>query len=103
MAQGRNANYPSRKRCDAGHHSIDTCDRNRVRYSFPLDATRNIGSRQFPMAPDGCVTGAELNDPGAVPASVECFWRGDFPFRGWQSQGDGVTGYWKYLNEMAGF
>ena len=44
VAEGRNANYPSQRRCNEGHHSIDTCDRNEFRYSFPLDPARNLGT-----------------------------------------------------------
>ena len=103
VAEGRNANYPSRERCDEGHHSVDTCDHNDTRYPFPVDPARNLGSRAFPMTVDGCVTGAELRAIGVDASSVECMWRAKLPFRGWQSDGRGVTGYWRYLTEIAQF
>ena len=103
VAEGRNANYPSRQRCDEGHHSIDTCDHNDTRYPYPIDPARNLGSRSFPMAVDGCVTGAELRTAGVDAKSVECMWRANTLFRGWQSEGRGVTGYWRYLSEIAQF
>ena len=103
VAEGRNANYPSRHRCDEGHHSIDTCDHNETRYPFPVNPARNLGSRAAPMTVDGCITGAELGTPGVDARSVECMWRENTLFRGWQSDGRGVTGYWRYLSEIAQF
>jgi hypothetical protein len=36
VAEGRQANYPSKRSCDRGIHSIDTCDRNTLRYRYPI-------------------------------------------------------------------
>lgn len=103
VAEGRNAGYPSRAACDRGHHFIDTCDRHDVLYRFPVHHARNIGSRRTPASPDGCVRGAVLNDAAATADALECFWRSDAPFRGWQNAGAGVTPYDRYLREIAGF
>jgi hypothetical protein len=105
VSEGRNANYPSRSRCDRGHHFVDTCDRNTVGRRFPTNNGRNIGSRSVPLghssAARGCVWGRTLEDERAAPDAVECFWS-DEPFRGWQARGAGVTPYLRYL-ELAGF
>jgi hypothetical protein len=102
VAEGRNANYPSREACDAGHHSIDTCDRHSPRYRFPVEPQRNLGSRRVPLSEDGCLTAAELDVPVGLPDAEECFWT-DVPFRGWQGEGKGVTSYNRYLSEVARF
>lgn len=100
VAEGRNANYPSRVACDSGHHSIDTCDHNDVQYRFPVAAERNIGSRQRPVAEGGCIAGTQLNSPMVVGDVVECFWRPEVRFRGWQDSSKGVTGYFRYLQHL---
>lgn len=102
VADGRNANYPSRTACDRGHHNIDTCDRNTARYRIPIDSARDIGSRSSPARDGGCYAGSELATPVGEPRAVECFWR-DQPFRGWISSAPGVTGYNRYLREVARF
>lgn len=102
VAEGRQANYPSRAACDRGHSRIDTCDRNRWRYRFPVDSQRrNVGSPQRPM---GCVTAAELGSRSRMPVASarECI-RDDARFRGWQARGAGATGYGRYLREVAGW
>ncbi|MGE0157781.1 MAG: hypothetical protein AB7T31_00140 [Gemmatimonadales bacterium] len=106
VAEGRQANYPSRSRCDRGHHSIDTCDRNTLATRFPVRPDRNIGSREAGIdgraSAAGCVSGAFLEDAGAAADAEECFWR-DTPFRGWQARGAGVTPYAYYLRDVAEF
>jgi hypothetical protein len=105
VSEGRNANYPSRSRCDRGHNFVDTCDRNTVGRRFPTNTGRNIGSRSMPIgdaaAPPGCVRGRTVGDGGAAADALECFWSEE-PFRGWQARGPGLTPYLRYL-EMAGF
>lgn len=108
VAEGRNANYPSRSACDRGHGSLDTCDRNRLELLFPVSSTRqNLGSRTHPVAGHGCVTGqhAGWNSRLPTPDSVECFWSRDRRFHGWQasSGSEGATPYFRYLHEIAGF
>ncbi len=102
VSEGRHANYPSARACDKGHHSLDTCDHHDVRYTFPLRLDHDIGSSSESISNDGCVSGAELGDARAEPDALECFWR-DKPFRGWRGAGRGVTGYFKYLREIAGY
>lgn len=106
VAEGRNANYPSRSACDRGHHRIDTCDHHSVRYRFPVVSDQqNIGSRVRPIHGTGCVSGSELVR-GRVrieTTAVECFWSEETPFRGWTGEGSGVTPYARYLREIAGF
>ena len=108
VADGRNANYPSRGACDRGHRFVDTCAGSRLRYTFPVYADRNIGSRARPIeaggARPGCVP-SERIDPGnasTAPGALECFWDEDARFRGWQGAGHGVTPYARYLREVAG-
>lgn len=103
VAEGRNANYASARDCDRGLHAIDTCDRNTAVYTFPILANRNIGSRAAPISGDGCVAGRLLETPLAAPGAIECFWKADQPFRGWQSGAEGVTPYFRYLTGIAGF
>jgi hypothetical protein len=103
VAEGRNANYASARDCDRGLHSIDTCDRNTSTYSFPVDARRNIGSRDVPALPGGCIDSKELAGGYVAEGASECFWRLDRPFAGWQKGSPGVTPYARYLYEIAGF
>jgi hypothetical protein len=103
VAEGRHANFPSRTSCDRGLHFLDTCDAHDARFRFPIADARNIGSRAHPPRPGGCVTGAELRAPGAASETIECFWRFDTPFRGWQLGAAGVTPYARYLTEIGGF
>jgi hypothetical protein len=103
VAEGRNANYPSQQACDRGHYSLDTCDHNDTRYTFPVRPDRNIGSRSKPLGTDGCVFGRDLGTRAVAPNVTECFWRSGISFRGWQSTGTGATGYWRYLGDIAGF
>ena len=55
------------------------------------------------MTFDGCVRGADLRTPGVEADAEECMWRPNALFRGWQGSGRGVTGYWRYLSEIAQF
>jgi hypothetical protein len=103
VAEGRQANYPTQAACDAGHHGIDTCDHHNTRYRFPILAEHNLGSRAFPNPSSGCILGRDLNDPRIIPDSVECFWNSTAVFRGWQNTGPGVTGYSRYLIDIARF
>jgi hypothetical protein len=103
VAEGRQANYPTWQACDAGHYSIDTCDRHDTRYYFPVAAARNIGSRRLPALEGGCLRGGNFQLPSANDATLECFWNADARFRGWQSDGGGVTPYERYLREIAEF
>lgn len=103
VSEGRNANYMSQEACDQGHRSLDTCDNHDGRYQFPVHEDHNIGSRDAPSHPDGCISGAFLKEPRAEPDAVECFWDADGRFRGWQREGRGVTGYSRYLSEIARF
>lgn len=103
VAEGRNANYPSSKKCDRGLHSIDTCDNNTATYTFPVDAARNIGSRERPAFAAGCVDSSEVSEVQVAHGTSECFWRLDRPFAGWQKDAQGVTPYARYLIEIAGF
>lgn len=105
VAEGRQANYPSRSACDRGHHRIDTCDRNTHAYRFPIrSSAQNAGSRARPLSDDGCITGAELPLPStrALDAAVECIWVSR-PFAGWQEAQEGTTEYAHYLATIAGF
>ena len=105
VAEGRQANYPSRSICDRGHHRIDTCDRNTHAYRFPiLGHAQNAGSRERPLSQDGCVEGAELplQSTRALESAVECIWTSR-PFAGWQESDGGTTAYAYYLATVAGF
>jgi hypothetical protein len=106
VAEGRNANYPSRRSCDRGHFYLDTCDRNTVRERFPIVPGLNLGSRNAPIrdgdTSPGCVRGSTLREPRADPEAVECFWS-DAPFRGWRGEGPGATAYGDYLEQIARF
>jgi hypothetical protein len=105
VADGRNANYPSARACDEGHLGIDSCASPRVRYVFPTHIESNIGSRARPATPGGCISAQAVDSVArhTVPGAVECMWRADARFRGWQASGDGVTPYERYLREIAGW
>lgn len=108
VADGRQANYPSRSACDGGHSSIDSCDQNDLGYRYPIrDERQNIGSRDVPIDSDGCVTAEALGSSSSLTASdvEECFWTADARFSGWQEagSGEGVTPYERYLSEIARF
>ena len=45
--------------------------------------------------------GHELGSSGVVAETRECLSAADASFRGWQSAGRGVTGYARYLDEIA--
>ncbi|MEX2049156.1 MAG: hypothetical protein WEB90_06235 [Gemmatimonadota bacterium] len=110
VAEGKNANYPSRAACDSGHWHFDTCDRNDRSYRFPVESERqNIGSalRPFPAHTDdpACVAAGEIphlaDAPGTDSRAVECLWT-DVAFRGWAGpEAAGVTGYARYFAELA--
>jgi hypothetical protein len=99
----------SASRCDRGHSSIDTCDRNRMRYRFPiLSRLQNIGSRAHPAgAADGCVGPDHIgwHSNRANPGEIECLWSRASPFRGWQAPAvkGAATSYGRYLDEIAAF
>ena len=108
VAEGRQANYPSRSACDAGHSSIDTCDRNHDEYRYPIRSVgQNIGSRLVPIGSDGCISAEDVGSSSSVPEPgvEECFWTADTVFGGWQrdGRGSGVTPYDRYLAEIAEF
>jgi hypothetical protein len=106
VAEGKNANYPTKAACDSGHWGFDTCDRNTRAFRFPVDAPRNIGSvgRPFPRGSDGsgCLTRpAPVRDAGGE--GKECIWI-DERFRGWSTgAGRTSTGYRRYLRDVAVF
>ena len=103
VAEGRQANYASRRACDAGHHAIDTCDRHMLAYRFPIYSNaQNIGSAHRPAA-DGCVRAADMPlRSGLAGPGMECFWT-ERSFRGWNTDSQGATSYLRYLSEIAGF
>jgi hypothetical protein len=103
VADGRNANYPTQRACDKGHHSLDTCDNATFRSRFPVNPGKNIGSRKLPAPAGGCIKGEQLRSSLIDPAAIECFWNPAARFRGWRSGAPGVTGYHRYLTEIAGF
>jgi hypothetical protein len=108
VAEGRQANYPTRSACDAGHSSIDTCDRNGYAYRFPIRLAGNIGSASHPLGDaDGCVHARDIESASGLPspAAVECFWSRDARFRGWMPVRDvpGTTPYARYLFDIGGF
>jgi hypothetical protein len=105
VAEGKNANYPSRAACDSGHWHFDTCDRNDRSYKFPvLSAIQNMGSAMVPFPEHiddpACVDATELPLLPDLPGR-ECFWS-DAVFRGWAGQtAQGSTGYALYLEDVA--
>ena len=109
VAEGKNANYPSRRTCDSGHWFFDTCEANDVRFRFPvIEGSQNIGSatRPFPALDqtDGCVRGGQLLQPIDPPGVRECVWSSE-AFRGWTGEEgiDGSTSYVRYLRTIGGF
>ena len=66
-------------------------------------SAHNIGSREHPALMDGCILGKALDSELVEPSAMECLWRPDAPFRGWQGSGAGVTGYARYLKDIAAF
>lgn len=104
VAEGRHANYPDRRACDRGHYGLDTCDRHDARVRFPVASERNIGSASRPRHPAGCIPRRALESAMVDPSAEECVWRPGARFRGWQPDaGEGVTGYRRYLDEVAEF
>jgi hypothetical protein len=108
VAEGKNANYPSKGACDSGHWGFDTCDRNARRFRFPVvSARQNIGTfeRRFPHRadPSGCVARPELVEESDAAEGRECVWS-DETFGGWSGLDEGTsTGYRRYLKDIAGF
>lgn len=109
VADGRQANYPTSTACDRGHTFVDTCARNRVRYRFPIESQlQNIGSRTYPVGAGGGCVGTDQIGWDSLLADqneLECFWRPDTPFRGWQGgafEGN-ATPYARYLDEIVRF
>jgi hypothetical protein len=104
VAEGRQANYPTRQACDRGIHAIDTCDRNSLPLRYPIISNlQNVGSMSMPAHQHGCVSGGAIwNSRRENTEVTECFWDRATPFAGWQN-GSGVTPYHKYLVEVAGF
>jgi hypothetical protein len=107
VAEGKNANYPSKSACDSGHWNFDTCDRNGHEVRFPVELpSQNIGSASHPF-PDrsrgsDCVEASEIVGAPQM-GGTECVWT-DSAFRGWAGPGvAGATGYAKYLKLVAGF
>lgn len=109
VAEGKNANYPSRAACDIGHWLLDSCDRNDVAARYPVAATRNIGSAAHPIGGNGCIARPDVDSSESVKPDprggaaldradpVECFWS-DVPFTGWQQSTAGAaTPYVRYL------
>jgi hypothetical protein len=105
VAEGTHAGYASRMACDRGHWYLDTCDRSRVGFRFPVvSQAQNVGSRARPIGGDGCLKGGELPLGSAAtdPGREECLWAEDETFRGWQSDEVGAppTPYGRYLREV---
>lgn len=117
MAEGSQANYPSQRACDRGHHFIDSCDQNTVRLPYPVvSARQNVGSRRRPFlgrTADDCVRLSDLAiaapdeaaaDTAGGSARTECLWRDTGAFRGWRAgaAGSAPTPYGRYLGELLG-
>lgn len=106
VAEGKNANYPSKEDCDSGHWGFDTCDRNNRAYRFPVRSqAQNVGSYRHPFpdegTPPGCIAAPDLVGSPDLPGR-ECIWR-EQTFRGWAGREvEGSTGYQRYLKEVAG-
>lgn len=112
VAEGKNANYPSRGRCDRGHWWYDTCDRNRLSYVFPVERrSQNVGNPlgavgTQPGGARSCFALADLGwqsvGGGADFTAIECF-GGTEAFRGWLPAGvdsetpTGATSYRRYF------
>ena len=110
VAHGKHGGYPSAGACDGGHWGYDGCGGNRAARRFPVASPRqNAGSRARPF-PHGRVADcigpdeAGWGSAAAKPGTRECFWDAGARFRGWQAaEGEGATGYGRYLREVAGF
>jgi hypothetical protein len=98
VAQGKHANYATRDACTAGGILADHCQSNgfstatRVRYSpwYNIGSTwRNLVNRAY--SPGSCVASQSPYRGG-----VECFWRSDHDFYGWDEfrpAGQGASPY----------
>jgi hypothetical protein len=110
VAHGKHGGYPSAAACDGGHWGYDGCGGNRTARRFPVASPRqNAGSRARPF-PHGrgadCIAADEVGwgSAAAKPGTRECFWDAGARFRGWRGvEGEGATGYGRYLREVAGF
>lgn len=111
VAEGKNANYPTRGRCERGHWWFDTCERNTNEVRYPiLGPLQNLGQPRAVRAGGQdaeCATtlpdlGWTQIPPGASRTATECFGR-DEPFRGWvsadvqDSDPVGATAYVRYF------
>lgn len=112
VAEGKNANYPTRDRCDRGHWWYDTCDRNELKYRFPVERpSQNVGDPlgavgTQPGGTNSCLSLTDLGwtsvGGGADMNAVECF-GGEELFRGWLPPGAipevpvGATSYRRYF------
>lgn len=105
VAEGRQANYPTKRACDAGIHHIDTCDHNSLRIRYPvLSHQQNIGSRKQPGHDRGCIAAGSIwNSTREATGTSECFWDPKARFAGWQPERTGVTPYYTYLSVIAEF
>ena len=109
VARGKHAHYASRRACDRGHWSYDSCDEADALVRFPVRSiAQNVGSRSHPAhGPGGCLTAERLplGHAGAGVGAVECVWLAERPFRGWQAdaRGEAPSAYARYLVDIAGF
>jgi hypothetical protein len=104
VANGRNANYPTRGACERGHWWIDTCAGERTTYVFPVEHGLNIGSRVKPASERGCIPADTIDQAheNTTDGTMECMWDPNAEFRGWQRVERGVTAYSRYLQVFAG-
>jgi hypothetical protein len=110
VAHGKHGGYPTAAACAGGHWGYDGCGGNRAARRFPVASLRqNAGSRARPF-PHGrgadCIGADEAGweSAAAKAGTRECFWDERARFRGWQAaEGEGATGYARYLREVAGF
>jgi hypothetical protein len=101
VADGKHANYPSKRACDGGKWFFDTCDAPRLDYRYPIVRGRNVGARSAAA----CIDARVVDPEGAHTAagSMECVWNPAMRFRGWQaSTHPGATPYERYLREIGG-
>jgi hypothetical protein len=74
-----------------------------LRSQFPVEPGRNIGSKERPAFNKGCVAAGDVDLVMADRDAVECIWDPNARFKGWHPRATGVTGYFRYLTEIAGF
>jgi hypothetical protein len=79
VADKKHASYRSKRKCDAGNRTLDTCQYNVDDDRVEVNVFRNLGSSSVPFT--NCVT----SENPISYQGTECFWQASYSFCGWDS------------------